>query len=84
MHPSTFVLSGEQRAAVGVVNASRGYPALYEKGKPISGPERSANLEDVLVFHAGTREADFIRWDGVHDPRDIGPKVLQRKEEGGK
>lgn len=35
-----------------VVMASGGYPESYEKGKRITGIE---NVEDSLVFHAGTR-----------------------------
>jgi len=42
-------------ACVGVVAASRGYPGPYEKGIPIHGLERAAELDDVVVFHAGTR-----------------------------
>jgi phosphoribosylamine--glycine ligase len=44
--------------AVGVVLASRGYPAAPESGVPIQGVERAAALPGVLVFHAGTRAAD--------------------------
>ncbi len=40
------------RATVGVVLASRGYPAAYQTGSPIDGLGR---LEpDVFAFHAGT------------------------------
>jgi phosphoribosylamine--glycine ligase len=44
----------DQRPAVTVVMASGGYPGKYETGKTISGLE-SAALEDVQIFHAGTR-----------------------------
>src|SRR4051812_11741750 len=39
---------------VGVVLASRGYPAAGAMGVPISGLERAAEERDVLLFHAGT------------------------------
>lgn len=42
-------------AAVCVVMASKGYPGSYEKGKEITGLDRVKNLEDVVVFHAGTK-----------------------------
>ena len=45
----------DQRAAVTVVMASGGYPDKYETGKPISGLDDAAKLEDVQIFHAGTR-----------------------------
>ena len=44
----------DERAAVGVVMASRGYPDAYEKGKPIDGLDSVAG-DDVKIFHAGTR-----------------------------
>src|SRR6476661_3501298 len=45
------------RAAVGVVIASAGYPGPYRTGLPIVGLDAAA--EDALVFHAGTdRNAD--------------------------
>jgi phosphoribosylamine--glycine ligase len=40
---------------VGVVIASRGYPASGQAGLPISGIENASRVEDVLVFHSGTR-----------------------------
>jgi len=43
---------------VGVVLASRGYPASSESGVPIDGLEAAASLDDVLVFHAGTANGD--------------------------
>ena len=42
-------------AAVCVVLASGGYPREYATGRPIEGLEAAAALEDVVVFHAGTR-----------------------------
>ena len=43
----------DPRAALGVVMAAGGYPASYEKGKPIRGLD-SADSETQKVFHAGT------------------------------
>ncbi len=38
-----------------VVIASAGYPGSYESGKVIDGLEAAAQLEGVVVFHAGTK-----------------------------
>jgi phosphoribosylamine--glycine ligase len=43
-----------ERTAVGVVMASGGYPATYRVGFTVDGLEDVD--EDVLVFHAGTKE----------------------------
>jgi phosphoribosylamine--glycine ligase len=43
---------------VGVVLASRGYPASAESGRPIDGLERAGAVPGALVFHAGTAMAD--------------------------
>jgi phosphoribosylamine--glycine ligase len=43
---------------VGVVLASRGYPASAESGVPIEGIERASALPGVTVFHAGTKTQD--------------------------
>ena len=45
-------------AAVCVVMASKGYPGSYEKGKRIVGLEAAQEMEDVVVFHAGTAPRD--------------------------
>jgi phosphoribosylamine---glycine ligase len=45
----------DTRPAVTVVLASGGYPDKYETGKSISGLEQAAKLEDVQIFHAGTK-----------------------------
>jgi len=44
--------------SVGVVLASRGYPASAENGQPIRGLAEAAAMEDVTVFHAGTKTAN--------------------------
>ncbi len=46
------------KAAVCVVMASGGYPAAFEKGRPIAGLEAAAGMEDLMVFHAGTALKD--------------------------
>lgn len=43
-----------EQATVGVVMASKGYPAHYEKGYPITGTVQF----DGLIFHMGTKSAD--------------------------
>ncbi len=45
----------DERPAVTVVMASAGYPGKIETGKKISGLAECAKLENVQVFHAGTR-----------------------------
>jgi phosphoribosylamine--glycine ligase len=42
-------------AAVCVVLASGGYPGRFETGKPIDGLKVAAALDNVAVFHAGTK-----------------------------
>src|SRR6266850_628547 len=55
----------DTRAAVTVVLASGGYPGKYESGKSISGLDQAARLDDVQVFHAGTkRDSNEIRTAG--------------------
>ncbi len=46
------------RCAVCVVCASGGYPGDYESGKPISGLDEAGAMDDVIVFHAGTKLLD--------------------------
>ena len=42
-------------ASICVVMASGGYPGKYVDGKEIHGLEEAGDLEDVTVFHAGTK-----------------------------
>lgn len=44
--------------AVTIVLASGGYPRNYETGIPISGIEEAEKIENVVVFHAGTKKED--------------------------
>ncbi len=53
-----ITLEWDRRPAVCVVMASGGYPGDYEKGKKITGLEEAQQLEDVIVFHAGTKDID--------------------------
>lgn len=48
-------LEWDPRPAVCVVMASEGYPGPYRKGLPITGIDEADALEDVKVFHAGTK-----------------------------
>lgn len=41
-----------------VVLASQGYPAQYNMDVPIEGLDGVASLEDVTVFHAGTKRSE--------------------------
>ena len=51
-----ITLEWDRRPAVCVVMASGGYPGDYEKGKKIVGLEKAQQIEDVIVFHAGTKD----------------------------
>jgi phosphoribosylamine--glycine ligase len=46
------------RWAVSVVMASGGYPGDYATGKEITGVGEALSREDVVVFHAGTRQRE--------------------------
>ncbi len=48
-------LSWRDDWAVSVVLTSAGYPGAYEKGKVITGIEDAEAMENVTVYHAGTR-----------------------------
>ena len=48
-------LRWHDEAALTVVMASQGYPGAYETGTQIKGLEKAAGMENVTVFHAGTK-----------------------------
>ncbi len=50
-----YSIEWDERASVTVVMASGGYPDKYETGKTISGLDDAAKVEDVQIFHAGTK-----------------------------
>ncbi|MEJ4090131.1 phosphoribosylamine--glycine ligase [Galbibacter orientalis] len=52
---NTIKLDLDDRTATTIVAVSGGYPEAYEKGKVITGFE---NVEDSIVFHAGTQLKD--------------------------
>ena len=47
-------LEVDPRPTVCVVIASGGYPGKYESGKTITGLQKAAQVDGVMVFHAGT------------------------------
>lgn len=56
-----FSLRWDERSAVTVVMAARGYPDAYSTGSEIRGLAGAARREDTLIFHAGT----MITTDGI-------------------
>ncbi|MBD3671922.1 MAG: phosphoribosylamine--glycine ligase [Planctomycetaceae bacterium] len=51
-------LEWDERAAICVVMAADGYPGSYPKGDAITGIDDANELENVKVFHAGTKLVD--------------------------
>ena len=75
-------LDWDTRPTVCVVMASGGYPGSYEKGKVITGLDRAGQLEDVMVFHAGTatKGSDIVTAGGrVLGVTAVGNTVAQAK-----
>ncbi len=52
------LISWKDDPCVSIVMAAGGYPGSYEKGKVITGLEQANALDNVIVFHAGTKEDD--------------------------
>src|SRR5439155_19901318 len=48
----------DPRPVVGVVMASEGYPEADKTGKVLRGLDAARAMEDVAVYHAGTRRKD--------------------------
>lgn len=51
-------LKWQNKFAVSLTLASKGYPDLYETGLQIEGIEEAKKIKDVVVFHAGTKIHD--------------------------
>ena len=49
----------DRRACVCVVCASGGYPGNYKKNLPINGLDNALKIDDVIVFHAGTKPTHY-------------------------
>lgn len=56
-----YSLQWDARPCVSVVIASGGYPGDYDKGIEINSLEFAKALEDVVIFHAGTRAGSRSR-----------------------
>ena len=54
----TFDVRWSDDAALTVVMAANGYPGAVQEGSEIRGVEAAEALDDVIVFHAGTRADD--------------------------
>lgn len=52
---SEMMVEWRPEVSVCVVLASKGYPGKYEKGKVIKGIDRLKGIEDLYIFHAGTK-----------------------------
>ena len=50
-----YTLKWKENFAITVVLASRGYPESYETGDEIKGLDAIDNIDDVEIFHAGTK-----------------------------
>jgi phosphoribosylamine--glycine ligase len=60
-----FDLRWYPQVALTVVMAAKGYPGSYAKGTPIEGLDDAAALDNVQIFHAGTKaEGSRILADG--------------------
>jgi phosphoribosylamine--glycine ligase len=84
---SQYQLEWDERAAVCVVMASKGYPGDYEKGKAIKGLQEVSRMKDVVVFHAGTasKEGQIVtnggRVLGVTGLGEDIPRAIERSYE---
>ena len=63
--------------------ASGGYPDDYEKGKKITGLDEAEQIQDVVVFHAGTKSqnGDIVTSGGrVLGVTALGETIADAKE----
>ena len=67
-------ISWDERPAVCVVMAEKGYPGTYQKGQVIKGLEKVKGLKDVVAFHAGTAlKGKDVVTNGGQGPGGDGP-----------
>ncbi|MDM8335149.1 phosphoribosylamine--glycine ligase [Wolbachia pipientis] len=59
---NTKVVELNNKAAVCVVVASKGYPGDYQKGETIKGLDKIESIPGILVFHAGTKLDESGNW----------------------
>jgi phosphoribosylamine--glycine ligase len=74
----------KDEAGVLITMAARGYPGTYEKGSVIGGIEEAEAMEDVVVFHAGTKhEGDRLLASGgrVLSVTALGPDLKGASEQ---
>jgi len=64
----------DERACVGVVAAAEGYPQSPRKGDRVTGLEAAHAVEDVVVFHGGTKLKRTL--DGEEEVLTNGGRVL--------
>lgn len=64
-------LEWKDEACVCVVMASGGYPGDYKKGLEINGLDKFKDIQDIIVFHAGTKFQNL-----EHRTQNIEPKYL--------
>ena len=50
-----YTLKWKENFAITVVLAAKGYPESYETGDEIKGLDAIGNIDDVEIFHAGTK-----------------------------
>ena len=67
-------IAWDPRSAVCVVAAAEGYPEEYPKGMVIEGLDRLDDADDVMVFHAGTKQID--NWTVTSGGRVLGVTAL--------
>lgn len=75
---STLEIKWKPESAVCIVMASGGYPGKYEKGREITGLDKAAAKEGVMVFHSGTamKNGKFVTDGGrVLGVTGLGPVV---------
>ena len=51
----SYTLKWKENFAITIVLAAKGYPESYETGDEIKGLDAIDNLDDVEIFHAGTK-----------------------------